>query len=133
MPGRAVSATRPGNFNHPLFPLLELDSHRTTDAVRLDIGIIAIVETPNVVEAQELEDVLDTYAGFHIRSLAQRHRTLGESEEAGALGGIILVREVSPKAPEAEDLAPFELFDKRDTVQQQTIHVVSNVSSMNLE
>ena len=64
--------------------------------MHLDIGSITIVKTPYVVEAEELEDILNAYAGFHIRRLAQRHRTFGESKEAGTLGWIVLVREAYP-------------------------------------
>ena len=83
---------------------------------------------------QQLEDVVDAYAGFHVGRLvhdvAGGHALArGEEEEVGiaALVGVVLVRQRAPQSADAEHLAPFQLLDEREAVEQLSVHVVAQV------
>ena len=81
---------------------------------------------------QQLEDVVDAYAGFDVRGLAHdmagghavAHR---EEEEVGvaAFVGVVLVRQRAPHAADAEHLSPFQFLDEGDAVEELPVHVVA--------
>ena len=61
----------------------ERNPHRRPYAALLDVRTVAVVETPHVVDAQELEDVLDAYAGLHVGLTAEGTAPGGEGTEPG--------------------------------------------------
>ena len=81
---------------------------------------------------EQLEDIVDTYTGFHIGSLAHDVAggytvAHGEEEQVGivALVWVVLVRQRAPQTTDAEHLTPLQLLDERDAVEEFSVHVVA--------
>lgn len=73
----------------------------------MDVGVVEVVETPGVVDAEEFEDVFYAGAGFHVGGVVHGVGAVGELVEAGFAGcGVVFTCQVSPQAAEAEDFAP---------------------------
>lgn len=80
---------------------------------------------------QQLEYVVDTYTGFQVGSVAHYVAggdtvAHGEKEQLVvlALVRIILVRQGAVHTTDAESFTPLQLLDKRDAVEQLSVHVV---------
>ena len=82
---------------------------------------------------QQFENVVDTYAGFQIRStthyMAGRHTVAHREEEQFvivALIWVILIRKCSVHTTDTESFAPFQLFNEGNTIEQLPVHVISD-------
>ncbi len=80
---------------------------------------------------QQLEYVVDTYTGFQVGSAAHYVAggdtvTHGEKEQFAvmALVRIVFVRQGALHTTDAESFAPLQLLDKRDAVEQLSVHVI---------
>ena len=85
-------------IHHPLKPQLHFSQH----AERQHIFVVEIGQAPNGVDAEELENVLDTHARLGIRLVQNVERGGKEQVVAGA------VREVADQNLARCHLAPFQ-------------------------
>ena len=81
---------------------------------------------------QQLEDVVDAYAGFNVRGLAHDmaggHAVAHRKEEkvgVAAFVGVVLVCQRASHAADAEHLSPFQFLDEGDAVEELPVHVVA--------
>ena len=78
------------------------------DAAAVDlVWDIAVVETPDVIDAEDFEDVLNADRGFHIWAVVEAGQTgVGrKTQQFGIAVGIVAVGKMPPDAPESKDLA----------------------------
>ena len=84
------------------------ETHRTTYASLLYSRMIAIVQTPYIIKAHELENVFDTDTGFHVRRTPHHAGTNRKSiQPLSRFHRIVLVRQMPPQTPEAKHFPPF--------------------------
>ncbi len=99
------------------------------DAAAVGAGVVAVVDAPDVVHAQDGKDVVEAHARFHIGFIAHRlaKGIGGEKEDVTTRGGIVLVAEAAPKASEGEHFTQAQAFDERQAVHQDTVAPIGKV------
>ena len=89
-----------------------------------DTRIVEVVNTADVVNAEDFEDVVESYVELHIGCRGHRMNdgdaiTRGEFEERGRGGErVVLGREMAVEGLEAYNLTQLESFDERDAVEE---------------
>ena len=78
----------------------EVEVELDADAASIGAGVVTVVEAPNVVHAQDGQDVVKADASFHIGFVAHRlAKCIGREKEHVARGRrVVLVAEASPEA-----------------------------------
>ena len=111
----------------PIF--LKRQNHRHPYAVFLNVWVVAVTQPPYVVDAQEFQNILDAHAYLHVGRVTHHVGASGKTVKllAAACRRVVLICQVSPQSPEAEDLAPLQLLDEGQTVEQIAVHIVGDV------
>ena len=104
---------------------MELDA----DAALVSTCMVTVVEAPDVIHAQDSEDVVKANASFHIGFVAHGLAKGIGREQENIIGHrrIVLVAEATPDATQSEHLAQAQLLNQRQTVHQHAIPPIGQV------
>lgn len=77
------------------------------DTATVDVGGVAVGEAPHVVDAEDLEDVVETGAKLHIGGMGHAlHVGIGgKGEQLGVERRVVAVGELAVKPAKGDDLA----------------------------
>ena len=99
------------------------------EAAFVDVGAVAVGETPHVVEAQDRRDVVDADARLHVGGGGQQADVgVGrEAEKGSVVLGIVALREMADEPLEGNYLAQLQLLDERDAVEEDAVAEIAEV------
>lgn len=108
---------------------LEVEVELDADAMAVGAGVFTVGEAPDVVDAQNGENVVEADTCLHIRLVAHGHawRVGREQEHARILGGIVLVAQAAPDASQGDHLAQSQPLDEWQAVHQDAVTPIGEV------
>ena len=88
-------------------------------------AVVEVGDAPHIVDADELEDVLDADAVLHVGGAGEEAYVFGQQVEAClAVGGVVHVGHAAVEDVEAYHLAQAQPFDEGEVVEDEPFHVV---------
>ena len=110
---------------------LENHHNHEADTTFARTGQVGIGQPTYILDVEQLEDVIDTGTHLHVGGVV--HQVTGEAtvahreeEQIGvvALEGVVLVSQCAPHAFYLEHLAPLQLLNQWQAVEELTVEVI---------
>ena len=106
---------------YPCFCILTLEREmeRESDSALAGIRIVAVSQSPCVIDTENTEDVIQTDTNLHIRLIGHLLRVcnLREAKQFRIQPRLVAVAQMAPYTLECDSLAQFQLLKQRNIVE----------------